>query len=81
MFYAHVLKSIQHAYFYKGHCQDLQKRLQQHNSGLTESIKYYVPFELVYYEVFESEQEAIGREKYFKTAAGRRFLKKKMHNS
>ena len=78
MFYAYVLKSIQHDYFYKGHCQDLQRRIFQHNSGMTGSIKYYIPFELVYYETFEREQEAIAREKYFKTAAGRRFLKKKL---
>ena len=78
MFYAYVLKSIQHDYFYKGHCRDLQKRISQHNSGMTESLRPYIPFELVYYEAFETEQMAITREKYFKTAAGRRFLKKKL---
>jgi putative endonuclease len=78
MFYAYVLKSMRHEYFYKGHCQDLQKRISQNNSGMTESLRPYIPFELVYYETFETEQEAIAREKYFKTAAGRRFLKKKI---
>jgi len=78
MFYAYVSESIQHEYFYKGHCQDLQKRISQHKSGMTESLKPYIPFELAYYETFETEQEAIAREKYFKTAAGRRFLKKKI---
>jgi putative endonuclease len=78
MFYAYVLKSMRHEYFYKGHCQDLQKRISQHNSGMTESLRPYIPFELVYCETFETEQEAIAREKYFKTAAGRRFLKKKI---
>ena len=78
MFFAYVIKSIKHDYFYKGHCEDLEKRIQQHNLGMTISIKPYIPFILVYYEEFESEQEAIKREKYFKSAAGRRFLKKKM---
>ncbi len=76
MFYAYVLKSVEHDYFYKGHCKDLQARLKQHNSGLTASIKSYIPFTIVYAESFSTEQEAIAREKYFKTAAGRRFLKK-----
>jgi putative endonuclease len=78
MFFAYVLKSNEHEYFYKGHCQDLEKRILQHNSGMTESIRPYIPFSLVYSEKFETDQEAIEREKYFKSAAGRRFLKKKM---
>ena len=78
MYYAYVLKSVQHDYFYKGHCNDLQKRLQQHNSGRTESIKPYIPFVLIYFEEFITVDEAIQREKYFKTSAGRRFLKTKM---
>jgi len=73
-----MLKSLEHEYFYKGHCQDLQKRISQHNSGMTESIKPYIPFKLVYFEEFETEKDAINREKYFKSAAGRRFLKKKL---
>ena len=78
MYYAYVLKSLSQDYFYKGHCKDLEKRLLQHNSGITTSIKPYIPFELVYYEEFETEKEAISREKYFKSAAGRRFLKSKL---
>ena len=78
MFYAYVLKSINHDYYYKGHCQDLEKRLVQHNSGMTASIKPYIPFEVVYYETFLTEAQAINREKYFKSSAGRRYLKSKI---
>ena len=76
MFFAYVLKSVNHDYYYKGHCQDLEKRLAQHNAGLTTSTKPYIPFTIIYSESFDKESEAIAREKYFKTAAGRRFLKK-----
>ena len=76
MFFAYVLKSIEHDYYYKGHCQDLGKRLIQHNAGMTESIRPYIPFTIIYFEEFENEKHAIEREKYFKTSAGRRFLKK-----
>ena len=79
MFFAYVLKSIEHDYFYKGHCQNLEKRLNQHNSGLTKSIKPFIPFQVVYFEEFTTEAEAIAREKYFKSAAGRRFLKTKLY--
>jgi putative endonuclease len=80
MFYTYVLKSIHHHYYYKGHCKDLQIRLDQHNAGLTFSNKHYRPFQVVYFEQFETEAEAIKREKYFKSAAGRRFLSKKTNS-
>ena len=65
-------------FVYKGHCENLEARFSQHNAGMTISIKKYVPFEVVYFEQFETREEAITREKYFKTAAGRRFLKTKV---
>lgn len=76
MFYVYVIKSKGFEYFYKGHCENLERRLNQHNSGMTESIKKYAPFELIYKEEFDTGEEGIKREKYFKSAAGRRFLKK-----
>lgn len=78
MYYAYVIRSLVVPFLYKGHCQDLDKRLRQHNSGMTRSIKKLGPFEIVYFEVFETRAEAIARETYFKTAAGRRFLKSKV---
>jgi len=78
MFYTYVIKSRDKDYFYKGHCEDLIRRLKEHNSGRTCSNKHYAPFDLVYYEVFEIREEAINREKYFKSAAGRRYLQAKL---
>ena len=76
MFFAYVLKSVNYDFYYKGHCENLNERIIQHNSGMTESIRSYIPFKIVYVEEFLTREEAIKREKYFKTAAGRRFLKK-----
>jgi putative endonuclease len=76
MFYAYVLKSLTHDFFYKGHCENPEERLAQHNAGMTKSIQPYIPFELIYKEAFATREDAITREKYFKTSAGRRFLKK-----
>jgi putative endonuclease len=78
MFYAYVVRSVNHPYLYKGHCEDLKKRLLEHNSGMTKSIRMYAPFELVYFEEFATRNQAVRRERYFKTAAGRRFLKEKI---
>ena len=78
MFYAYVIKSITKDYFYKGHCENLEKRILEHNSGMTTSIKPYIPFKLIYFEEFELRVDAVKREKYFKTSAGRKFLKDKI---
>ena len=50
MYYTYVIKSIHHDYYYKGHCEDLDKRLQEHNAGFTISIKPYIPFKIVYFK-------------------------------
>jgi putative endonuclease len=75
-YYTYVLFSEKFNRFYKGHCQDLDLRLLQHNRGETVSTKPFIPWKIVYYETFDTREDAIKREKYFKTAAGRRFLKK-----
>jgi len=78
-YYSYVIYSFKYKRFYKGHCENLDERLKQHNAGYTKSTKAFIPWRIVYYETFESRAEAIAREKYFKSAAGRRFLKKVIH--
>ena len=78
-YYAYVLHSKKFNKLYKGYCQDLSKRLKQHNSGYTKSTRPFTPWEIIYFEQFETRNEALKREKYFKSAAGRRFLKKTIH--
>jgi len=78
MFYAYVIKSVDHGFYYKGHCEDVEERLKQHNSGMTGSIRPYIPFILIYKEGFNTREEAVLRERYFKSSAGRRYLKNKL---
>lgn len=78
MFYSYVIKSLKSGALYKGHCENIGIRLEQHNKGMTQSIKNNGPFEITYFEEFMTREEAIKREKYFKSAAGRRYLNKKM---
>ncbi|TAD84590.1 MAG: GIY-YIG nuclease family protein [Bacteroidetes bacterium] len=77
MFYAYVLESLSDSkYHYKGSCQDLRLRLLQHNGGKTKSNKAFAPFKVLHHEVFETRLEAVATEKYWKTAAGRRYLQR-----
>lgn len=75
-YYVYILRSKVDGRLYKGHTEDLDQRLNQHNSGKTKSTKGFVPWDLVYHEKYETREEAIIREKYFKTGSGRAFLKK-----
>ena len=79
-YFAYVLRSKINSRLYCGHTDNLVRRIKAHNAGKTRSIKAFLPYELVYYEVFDSRDKAIEREKYLKTAAGRRFIKKKLIN-
>ncbi len=71
MYYAYVLQSDTYKRRYKGSYEDLQVRLKEHNAGKTRSTKGFRPWNLVYFEEFKTLAEAIARERYFKTAAGR----------
>ena len=78
MYYAYVIKSLKDHSLYKGHCENIELRMTQHNNGSTRSIANKIPFELVYFEEFKAREDAIKREKYFKNAAGRKFIKQKL---
>jgi len=77
-YYAYILYSESHNRYYKGHCENLDERIKQHNAGKTRSIKAFRPWKLVYYETFPTREEAINREKYFKSSAGRKYLRIKL---
>jgi putative endonuclease len=76
--YVYVLRSLQDNQFYVGLTRDLPARVQQHNNGLVTSTKKRVPFELVYWEGCLNESDAAQREKYLKSAWGKRYLKSRL---
>jgi putative endonuclease len=80
MWYVYVIESKKNGDLYKGFCGDIQKRLQEHNSGQTYSTKNGIPWKLVYCEIFVCKEDAIAREKYLKTGWGRNFLKEVLKN-
>jgi len=81
MFYTYVLKSINFNKFYTGYTENLEKRLFEHNSMLNTYSRRYAPWKVKYFEKFDNQETAIQREKYFKSAAGRKWLKKNVENS
>ncbi|MEQ9301815.1 MAG: GIY-YIG nuclease family protein [Cyclobacteriaceae bacterium] len=71
MCYVYILRSKKFNKHYTGQTKNLNKRIEEHNSGKTKSIKAYIPFELIYFEEFSTRKEALEREKYFKSGCGR----------
>jgi putative endonuclease len=75
MYYAYILRSVKDGTFYYGSCEDINKRLRQHNAGKVRYTKGHRPYELFYCEKFSARIEAINREKFFKSIAGYRWLR------
>ena len=73
--YVYVLRSLRDKQFYVGLTRNLSARLQAHNKGLVNSTKKRIPFELVYWEGCRNESDAAQRERYLKTAWGKRYIK------
>lgn len=75
MIYVYVLRSSRDGHLYTGCTRDLQSRFALHKAGKVPSTRNRRPLELIYYEASLNEQDAFRREKYLKTAYGKRFIK------
>jgi putative endonuclease len=71
----YVLQSEKDLLLYHGFTTNLENRIEDHNAGKTISTSKRRPLRLVYCEFFMSKTDALRREKYFKTTAGKRMLK------
>ena len=80
MFYVYVLQSLKDGGFYTGYSDDLKRRFAEHGNGDVISTKNRLPVKLVYYEASCNQQDALHREKYLKTAWGKRYVKTRLRN-
>ena len=72
----YALKSLKDQYFYIGMTDSLKRRFYQHQSGYVKSTKSRRPLQLVHTKEFPSRILARVYEKYLKSSAGKRYLKK-----
>jgi putative endonuclease len=73
--FVYILRSIKDKRTYTRSTPDLERRVAEHNSEKCFTTKKRRPLKLVYFEELPSIQDARRREKYFKTASGRRKLR------
>jgi len=73
-YYVYVLRSLKTNYRYIGYTNNLKRRFKEHEKGLTKSIRFQRPFKPVRIEEYNTRLEAIRRERWLKTGAGREWL-------
>ena len=78
--YIYVLLSQKDARTYTGSTDNLERRIQEHNSEKNISTKYRTPLILIYHKEYDTLTEARKQEQYLKTKSGRRELKKIVEN-
>ena len=62
MYFVYLLKSDKDGRFYIGHTQDIQIRLQYHNSGRSKYTRNRGPWKLLAFKSFDSRSEAMREE-------------------
>ena len=64
-YFVYAIKSRIDKRIYVGFTENVQKRLNEHNSGKTKSTKGYRPWDLVFTTECETRTEARKLEKYY----------------
>ncbi|MBI5778951.1 MAG: GIY-YIG nuclease family protein [Planctomycetes bacterium] len=75
VYYVYILRSLKDGSFYVGQAQDLEERLQRHNSGRSRFTRGKKPWVIAYSEEFLTREEAIKREAEIKTKKNREYIK------
>lgn len=80
MFYVYLIQSNLDNSYYIGQTNNLEKRLLDHNEGLSKYTSRKRPWKMVYYEEFETRTEAIRRERFLKQQRNSFFYKSLYEN-
>jgi predicted GIY-YIG superfamily endonuclease len=81
MHYTYILWSSKSSNFYFGSTSNLEKRLEEHNKGLSKSTAPYAPWKLVWFAAFENRKLAEDFERYLKSGSGKAFAYKRFLDS
>ena len=74
MYFVYVLINLD-GRLYVGFTENLKQRVAAHNAGDVSSTKSQRPWKLIFFEGYTNKDDALRREQYFKTTAGKRALK------
>jgi len=74
MWFAYILYSNKLDRYYTGSTDDLEWRLERHNSGWGRYTKKGIPWKLVYNEEYFTKTEALKREREIKKKKSRKYI-------
>ena len=77
-FSVYLLQSEKSGIYYVGIAQDVNARLKEHNRGKSKFTKGHIPWELIYQEYVGNIKLARKKEKYYKSASGKKALLKRI---
>ena len=75
MYFVYILRSVVNQKLYVGFSEDIDERLKAHNCGDVISTKTHRPWKRIFHECYTNKADALRREHYLKTTAGKRGLK------
>ena len=78
--FVYVIQSQLDGSLYSGMSQNPEQRLVEHNNKKSTYTSSKTPWKIIYTEKCPDRQSARIREKYLKSSAGRRFVKKLIEN-
>jgi len=81
MYWVYILENQNDKSWYIGFTSDLDRRLNEHQSGYgSRTTRIKKNWDLMYCEGYKDKKDAQGRERFLKSGSGRRFLKKQLQN-
>jgi putative endonuclease len=70
MFTVYILKSLKNGKYYIGQTENIGERIKRHNTGGVKSTRYFVPWEIVHLEDYQTRSESRKRENEIKNYKG-----------
>ena len=58
MAFVYILQSLKSGRYYIGSTRDLKRRFMEHNAGYVDATRNFLPFQLVFYQVFDALEVA-----------------------
>lgn len=79
MFGVYIIRSCKDGSLYTGYSADVKKRFAEHNKGVVRSTCNRRSLEMLFCELYKNKEDALQRERFFKTGWGRNYVKKILH--
>lgn len=80
-YYVYILESEKDQSYYIGYTQGLEKRVYDHNHGRGRYSSKKAPWNLVYWEEYDTKREAIIRERQIKKWKSKKLIEKLIHKT